>query len=154
MFRCRFEHRSSFPQKHNNVETCHLALYAHISRTKCRYGLELSFLSIVLFPICSQLARVLQTYQIYNLRLDFGIIEQRRWRQMRLKLLYPKRRTTGCRTGTHCFLNRVQILQVPIQKLCNIDLQVYRVDVPINSKKRFASKKHVCVFHLCNLSVF
>ena len=41
LFRYRFEHRSSFPQKHNNVETCHLALYAHISRTKCRYDLEL-----------------------------------------------------------------------------------------------------------------
>ena len=92
-----------------------------------------------------------ETYQIYNLRFDFGIIEQRRWRQMRLKLPYSKRRTAGCRTGTHCFLNRVQILQVPIQKLCDIDLQVYRVDVPTNfketlyQKKKQNKKKNVCV---------
>ena len=60
---------------------------------------------------------------------------------MRLKLLYSKRRTTGCRTGTHCFLNRVQILQIPIQKLCNVDLQVYRVDVPINSKETLCQQE-------------
>ena len=62
---------------------------------------------------------------------------------MRLKPIRRKGRAAGCCAGTHCFLHCVQVLQITVQKLCNIYLQVYCIYVP-NSRHEVTYNIYVC----------